>query len=708
MNKSVTESICESVGKVCRTIDGADEEGGSFMRVKVVLDISLPQCRGRLITLENREKSWVRFKYECLPNICYWCGCLDHNYKDCVLWIKSKGTLSPDQHQFNSSLRAPSYRVYNKPVVSVPGFFDNVDNSRPRNLAKLGVGSVAATGASILHHPSMTEPDSKMDLHDPVINEVDLPPKTGPVGCEASPSVSNQLSDFSLKEAQTVGNSPISLGVAAGGNPMGNEPKDKAKITRKFDDVTEEISVDKGVKAELRSMSTSSCCPVSAEVGLGRPISEVRNLANSGPQQDPSKEHPVVNPRVDDAWRFTGFYGSPEVANREDSWTVSRHLGSQFSMLWVCIEDFIEITRIQEKSGGCIRPESQMQGFRDCLDVCGLKDLGFSGLPFTWCNRRYDGPVTWVRLDRAVASADWMLKFPTARLHHLSGSSSDHCPIWLCSDDVQRHFFRPNKPFRFEAMWLKDASCKGVVQSAWDMGLTNGPMENVLLKLVKVEALSMVGGSHASLKPLCEEIEKLMKLEECMWNQRAKSGWLMYRDQNTKYFHCWSSKRNKRNFIAGLENDAGEWTEKEDRVGDMLVNYYTGLFTSSNPLSLDPVLSGVEPRVSSTMNDDLDRPFEASEVRVALQAKTALGPDGLPPLFYKQFWDTVGSEVSNAVLSILNSGILPNSLNHTFLTLIPKVKSARLVTDFCPISLSNVQYKLIAKVFANRLKPLLP
>ena len=36
----------------------------------------------------------------------------------------------------------------------------------------------------------------------------------------------------------------------------------------------------------------------------------------------------VVNPRIDDAWRFTGFYGAPEVSNREDSWTILRHLGS--------------------------------------------------------------------------------------------------------------------------------------------------------------------------------------------------------------------------------------------------------------------------------------------------------------------------------------------------------------------------------------------
>ena len=95
-----------------------------------------------------------------------------------------------------------------------------------------------------------------------------------------------------------------------------------------------------------------------------------------------------------------------------------------------------------------------------------------------------------------------------------------------------------------------------------------------------------------------------------MWSQRAKSDWLKYGDQNTKYFHCRSSERNKRNFIAGLENEVGDWIEHEGRVGDIIVNYYSGLFTSLNPLSLDLVLSAVEPRVSSTMNEVLIDPLK--------------------------------------------------------------------------------------------------
>lgn len=111
------------------------------------------------------------------------------------------------------------------------------------------------------------------------------------------------------------------------------------------------------------------------------------------------------------------------------------------------------------------------------------------------------------------------------------------------------------------------------------------------------------------------------------------------------------------------------------------------------------------------MNDELMRPFEAGEVQFALKqmdAETASGSNGFLPLFYKQYWDKVGMEVLEAVLTALNSGTILANLNHTFLNLIPKVQSSQRVTDFRPISLSNVLYKLIAKVLANRLKPLLP
>ena len=86
----------------------------------------------------------------------------------------------------------------------------------------------------------------------------------------------------------------------------------------------------------------------------------------------------------------------------------------------------------------------------------------------------------------------------------------------------------------------------------------------------------------------------------------------------------------------------------------------------------------------------------------------APGPDSMPPIFYQNYWDLIGSDVSQTILSYLNSASLPHPLNHTFITLIPKIKSPVSVTEYRPISLCNVLYKIFSKVLANKLKKILP
>ena len=72
----------------------------------------------------------------------------------------------------------------------------------------------------------------------------------------------------------------------------------------------------------------------------------------------------------------------------------------------------------------------------------------------------------------------------------------------------------------------------------------------------------------------------------------------------------------------------------------------------------------------------------------------ALGPNGMPLLFYQHFWPTIGNVVTKTVINFLNRGIIPLKFNETHIVLIPKVKNPQLVTDYRPISLCNVIYKL--------------
>ena len=60
------------------------------------------------------------------------------------------------------------------------------------------------------------------------------------------------------------------------------------------------------------------------------------------------------------------------------------------------------------------------------------------------------------------------------------------------------------------------------------------------------------------------------------------------------------------------------------------------------------------------------------------------------------------------VLDFLNYGISSPNFNETHIVLIPKVKEPKRVTDYRPINLCNVVYKIVSKVIANRLKKILP
>jgi hypothetical protein len=110
------------------------------------------------------------------------------------------------------------------------------------------------------------------------------------------------------------------------------------------------------------------------------------------------------------------------------------------------------------------------------------------------------------------------------------------------------------------------------------------------------------------------------------------------------------------------------------------------------------------------MNDELLKEFKVDEVHAALHQMAPLkapGPDGLNACFYQTHWKMMGEEVCDFILSILNFGDIPTELNMTHIALVLKKNNPINVTEFRPISLCNVLYKIVSKVLANRLKKIL-
>ena len=92
MNQKVAEGICSTVVTVIQK-PNMEVDGGSFMRV----DVTRPLSRGRMVSVGQGKEQWVSFKYKCLPNICYWCGCLNHDDRDCEVCFDGEGSLKVEE-----------------------------------------------------------------------------------------------------------------------------------------------------------------------------------------------------------------------------------------------------------------------------------------------------------------------------------------------------------------------------------------------------------------------------------------------------------------------------------------------------------------------------------------------------------------------------------------------------------------------------------
>ena len=151
-------------------------------------------------------------------------------------------------------------------------------------------------------------------------------------------------------------------------------------------------------------------------------------------------------------------------------------------------------------------------------------------------------------------------------------------------------------------------------------------------------------------------------------------------------------------------------TENNLEMEALTTDFYRELYTSGGVQDMDQVLDTVPTKVTPEMNAVLNAPYTQLEVKQALFQMfpiKAPGPEGFPTHFFQRHWDLCGAEVTKAVLRIVRGEEDAECINDTFLVLIPKVKNPTLLSQFRPISLCNVVYKVISKCMVNRLGPIL-
>lgn len=321
------------------------------------------------------------------------------------------------------------------------------------------------------------------------------------------------------------------------------------------------------------------------------------------------------------------------------------------------------------KKGGNLRSHDQLMMGRDTIEECGLQDLGFVGYPFTWSNGREGHDNIQCRLDRALATRSFITMNTPIKVMHLPRFGSDHAAISVTLKDVSSENKKRVHVFRFEESWYKDNRCEQLVHSAWvrsrgnfiskiesikslDNEFVDHITNEVRKEIVRTEKLlqdgSLWSDSADDLRKY-RDLEKthaeLLQKEETLWRQRSRATWLKDGDRNTKFFHGKANQRKQTNHIKKLKDDDGGWWSGQDNVEKILLHYFGELFSSSNPANVEQTCEAIQKRLSPDHIEWCNQLFTAEEIKVTLDQMHPLkapGPDGLPVLFFQEYWHIVG------------------------------------------------------------------
>ncbi|KAL0006567.1 hypothetical protein SO802_008069 [Lithocarpus litseifolius] len=234
-------------------------------------------------------------------------------------------------------------------------------------------------------------------------------------------------------------------------------------------------------------------------------------------------------------------------------------------------------------------------------------------------------------------------------------------------------------------------------------------LQNRLEELYSADV--MTDESKTEYLSVSKQLDDLLLKQEIYSAQWSRMLWLKHGDKNTKFFHSKASHRRRRNFIKGIQCTQGNWVDEGEDIAKVATGYFDNLFCAGTCDQMEECLTAVPRKVTPDMQNTRSSEFSAEEVKLALfqmGLTKAPRPDGMNALFYQRFWHVVGDTVVDAVLDFLNNGHMLLDINHTYIVLIPKVKNPEKMSNFRPISLCNVIYKIISKVLANRLKQVLP
>eukprot|EP00253_Pinus_taeda_P033955 PITA_33955 len=399
-----------------------------------------------------------------------------------------------------------------------------------------------------------------------------------------------------------------------------------------------------------------------------------------------------------------------------------------------------------EAWGPSAREDPLTEFFIHFLQDHNLIDPSPISLSPTWRNRRSGEDRIAKRLDRFLISEGLIRLVPLFRQWVEATGNSDHFPIFL---ELSFPPPKPPAPFKFNSSWLEEPYFNSVFKSTWISANRNATesksflfMENLkrlkiatkswakerqkiqnedLIKireeLKSLESTDSDGYSSQSSKDRILFLEKshtqILLAKEKEWRLKSRASWLKAGDENTRFFHNYAKGRKSANTIWSLKDEEGRELKSFSELSGLGTRHFQKIFSDNGESTIAEIIKTAQcfPRfIEEGMNEDLTAPVSKEEVEAAMKSMgkdKSPSPDGWTVELFLHFFDLIGSDMADVVEESRLRGEIYKPFNATFIALIPKKDAPESFEDFRPISLCNCIYKIIAKVIATRLVPIL-
>ena len=231
-------------------------------------------------------------------------------------------------------------------------------------------------------------------------------------------------------------------------------------------------------------------------------------------------------------------------------------------------------------------------------------------------------------------------------------------------------------------------------------------LEDSLIDQPDQEACKILEGKKRELQASYDYINEGVKI-------RSRASWYEGGERDVRYFTQLMQSNQKKSTIKKLLNEKGEIICNEGDIMIEIKSFYNKLYAKSEVIqNSDIQFFPVDlPKLSKDSKESCEGLIverECLQVLEKMKLNKSPGNDGLTVEFYRTFWPVIGQVVVEALNEAFLHGELSASQKQAMIILIAKEgKDLLQIKNYRPISLLNVDYKILSKVLALRITKVL-